>query len=81
MMTDFGSTTKLEKESLEAHVDLCAMRYQQLDIRLKTLETKMDNVQQEILNGSRSLRGVIISGAATIVAGMLGLVMTLLMKF
>ena len=28
------STTSLEKTNLEAHVDLCAERYKQLDLRL-----------------------------------------------
>lgn len=81
MMTDFGATTKLEKESLEAHVDLCAMRYQQLDLRLKTLEHKMDLVQKEILDGSKSLKNVMITSAGTIVAALIGLITTLLMKF
>ena len=81
MMTDFGATTNLEKQSLEAHVDLCAMRYQQLDLRLKTLENKMDAVQKEILDGSKSLKHVMITSAGTIVAGLIGLITTLLMKF
>ena len=80
-MTDFGATTKLEKESLEAHVDLCAMRYQQLDLRLKTLEVKMDSVQKEIIDGSKGLKSVIISSATTIILGIVGLITTILMKF
>lgn len=80
-MVDFGDTTKLEKESLEAHVDLCAMRYQQLDLRLKTLEVKMDSVQKDITDGSKSLKAVIITSATTIVGGLIGLVLTILMKF
>ena len=81
MMTDFGATTAFEKQSLEAHVDLCAMRYQQLDLRLKTLEHKMDLVQKEILDGSKSLKTVMITSAGTIVAALIGLITTLLMKF
>lgn len=80
-MVDFGDTTTLEKTSLEAHVDLCAMRYQQLDLRLKTLELKMDVVQKDITDGSKSLRSVIISSATTIVVGIIGLITTILMKF
>ena len=80
-MVDFGDTTNLEKQSLEAHVDLCAMRHQQLDLRLKTLEVMMSGVQKEITDGSKSLKGVIITSATTIVASLLGLVLTILMKF
>lgn len=74
-------TTSLEKQSLEAHVDLCAVRYQQLDTRLTTLETKMDRLQEDLLEGSKSLKGVIIGAAATVVASMMSIVVALLMKF
>lgn len=80
-MVDFGDTTNLEKQSLEAHVDLCAMRYQQLDLRLKTLEVLMSTVQKEITDGGKSLKTVIITSATTIVGSLLGLVLTILMKF
>lgn len=80
-MVDFGDTTNLEKQSLEAHVDLCAMRYQQLDLRLKTLEVMMNGVQKEITDGSKSLKTVIITSATTIVGSLIGLVMAILMKF
>lgn len=74
-------TTSLEKQSLEAHVDLCAIRYQQLDLRLTTLEHKMDRLQEDLLEGSKSLKGVIIGAAATVVASMMSIVVALLMKF
>lgn len=74
-------TTNLEKQSLEAHVDLCAMRYQALDLRLTSLETKMDAVQQEIIDGQRSLKTVIINSAGTIVVALLGVIGTILTKF
>lgn len=80
-MTDFGATTALEKQSLEAHVDLCAMRYNQLDLRLKILEGKMDAVQKEIIDGSKSLKGVMITSAVTLLGGIIGLIITILMKF
>jgi len=34
-------TTEIEKKSLEAHVELCAERYRQLDHRLETLTEKI----------------------------------------
>ena len=80
-MSDLGETTNLEKQSLEAHVDLCAMRYKQLDLRLTNLEVKMDAVQKEIVEGQRSLKTTLITSAGTIVSGIIGLIVVLLMKF
>ena len=45
------STTSLERTSLEAHVDLCALRYQQLDLRLTNLEKKVDDIHEDIVTG------------------------------
>lgn len=80
-MSDLAQTTNLEKESLEAHVDLCAMRYKQLDTRLTILEVKMDAVQKEIIDGSKSLKTTIITSAFTLVGSMMAIVVTILMKF
>lgn len=79
-MTDFGATTNLEKSSLEAHVDLCAMRYQQLDLRLKTLELKMDAVQKDIIDSGKSLKTVMITSAATIIGSLLAVVLAIIMN-
>ena len=73
-------TTQLEKESLEAHVDLCALRYGQLDSRLTALENKVDGIHNDILEGQKSMTKVIIGTAGTIIAGVLGIVVTILMK-
>jgi hypothetical protein len=73
-------TTDLEKTSLEAHVDLCALRYGQLDARLTTLEEKVESVHNDIIEGQKSMTKVIIGTAGTIIAGVLGIVVTILMK-
>lgn len=74
-------TTSLEKTSLEAHVDLCAMRYQALDLRLTNLEVKVDNLQKEIIDSSKSLKVTLVTSATTIVGGLIGLIITILTKF
>lgn len=74
-------TTKLERENLEAHVDLCATRYQALEYRLNTIETKVENMHTDIQRGNSSIAKVIITSAGTVVAGLLGLIATILMKF
>jgi hypothetical protein len=73
-------TTELEKTSLEAHVDLCALRYAQLDKRLTTLEDKVDSMHAEIISGQKSLVKVIIGTAGTITAGILSVVIAVLMR-
>jgi hypothetical protein len=72
--------TSLEKESLEAHVDLCALRYEQLDKRITNLETKVDDIHDDIVNGQKSLSKVIIGTAGTVVAGVLSIIVTILMR-
>lgn len=75
------STTKIERENLEAHVDLCAQRYQILEARLTTIEAKVESIHADIMKGNQSMSKVIISSAATVVAGLLGLIATLILKF
>lgn len=72
--------TELERNSLEAHVDLCALRYAQLDSRLSTLENKVDEIHEDIVEGQKSLTKVVIGTAGTVIAGVLGIVVTILMK-
>lgn len=74
-------TTSLEKQSLEAHVDLCALRYEQLDKRLSVLETKVNDIHEDITDGQKSMTKVIIGAAGTIVAGLLSTIVVLLMSF
>ena len=70
----------LEKESLEAHVELCALRYAQLDERLSTLEDKVGTIHTDIIEGQKSMTKVIIGTAGTVIAGVLSIVITLLLK-
>lgn len=41
-------TTDIEKKSLEAHVELCAQRYQFLETKLDTLESTLTTQAQMI---------------------------------
>ena len=74
-------TTELEKQSLEAHVDLCALRYANLDARLSSVEQKIDHVHKDITEGQKSMTKVLIGTAGTIVAGLLSTIVVLLMNF
>lgn len=73
-------TTDLEKQSLEAHVDLCALRYENLDNRLSNLEGKVDNIHKDITEGQKSMTKVLIGTAGTIIAGLLSTVIVILMN-
>lgn len=73
-------TTELERTSLEAHVDLCALRYAQLDTRLTNLEEKVDTIHADVVEGQKSLTKVIIGTAGTIIAGVLSIVVAILMN-
>lgn len=79
-MSDSLPTIALEKESLEAHVDLCAIRYQSLDRRLTTIENKVADIHKDIVDGQKSITKVMIGTAGTIVASLLSIVIVLLMK-
>jgi len=74
------STTSLEKENLEAHVDLCAQRYEVLEGRLTKVEEKVDGIHTLISNGQQSMTKVIIGAAGTVVAGLLSTIIVILMN-
>lgn len=76
-----GDTTELEKSSLEAHVDLCALRYRNLDNRLNTVENTLRDIHQDLKNGQSSMTKVLIGTAGTVIAGLLSTVVVILVNF
>ena len=74
------STTALERENLEAHVDLCAQRYEVLEGRLNKVEEKVDDIHSLITQGQQSMTKVIIGAAGTIVAGLLSTIVVILIS-
>ena len=74
------STTQLERESLEAHVDLCAIRYEALNGRLTNVEKKLDSIAEQMAAGQNSLSKVIIGATGTIVAGLLSTIVVVLLQ-
>jgi tetrahydromethanopterin S-methyltransferase subunit G len=71
----------IEKENLEAHVELCQQRYEVLERRLTAVEEKLDNVHSDIQNGNKSLIKVLIGATGTIVAGLLSTIVVILINF
>lgn len=75
-----AQATDLEKENLEAHVDLCQQRYEQLEGRLDKIESKVEHIHTDIVNGNKSMIKVMIGAAGTVVAGLLSTIIVLLMN-
>ena len=75
------STTDLEKQNLEAHVDLCSERYKGLHDRLSAIEVRLGKMNEEMTQGHKSQSKTIIATAGTVIAGLLSTVAVILMKF
>ena len=74
-------TTDLEKQNLEAHVDLCEQRYINLETRLEKIEMKVEHIHSDITNGNKAMMKVVLGATGTIVAGLLSTIVVLLLKF
>tara|TARA_B100001013_G_C24605383_1_gene440767 strand:- start:742 stop:984 length:243 start_codon:yes stop_codon:yes gene_type:complete len=76
-----STPSKLEKENLEAHVELCHQRYTQLDERLTKIETKVEIIHTDITSGNKAIMKVMIGATGTIMAGLLSTIVVLLISF
>lgn len=75
------TTTAHERQSLEAHVDLCAMRYGQLDGRLEKVEQSLEEIRKDVIDGQKSLKKTIITTSGSIIVAIITLIGTILMLF
>ena len=79
------SASDIEKENLEAHVELCAERYKQLNMKLDSVDNKvtaMEGMISEIKNGlaeanDKHNRQLITIGTG-IILSLIGAIITLL---
>lgn len=79
--------SRLERENLEAHVDLCGERYRVLEEKLDRLESKIAHLTEHVerlhdQQTSDKIAGnkVVIGAAGTVIAGLLSTVVLLLMN-
>lgn len=72
--------TDIEKENLESHVELCALRYQNLETRLKTIENKVSVLSDKIEESQANMSKVIFGATATIIAGIASTIITIMVK-
>ena len=71
--------TQSERKNLEAHVDLCAERYDRLEQRLEALEIAMQEMKQMVINESQRSTKIVIGSAATVIGGLLSTVVAILL--
>ena len=76
-----AGATELERENLEAHVDLCQQRYENLESRLTKIEEKVDSIHKDVVEGQKSMTKVLIGAAGTIVAGLLSTIIVLAVSY
>jgi hypothetical protein len=50
--------TEIEKQNLEAHVEICAVRYASLESKLNNLESRMDRVDEHLIDIKTALATV-----------------------
>ena len=79
-ITSMAGPTDIEKENLEAHVELCAERYSQLEKRLSSVENKIVTLQDTIEKSSLNTIKILIGTAGTIVVALLSLVGVIVTK-
>ena len=75
-----AGTTDIEKENLEAHVELCAQRYDALEKRLTSIEGKVATLQVTIEKSSLNTIKVLIGTAGTIIVACISLLGVILSK-
>jgi len=76
----------IERQSLEAHVDICAERYEQMDVKMNTMEArlvKVETIVSEIKNmlieketlAYKKLVGLGIGIIGSLLTALLGLIL------
>ena len=73
-------STDLEKQNLEAHVDLCAERYKGLHDRLTAIEQTLNRINADMILNQKGTSRTLIATAGTVVAGLLSTIVVILMK-
>ena len=71
--------TQSERKNLEAHVYLCAERYDRLEQRLEALEIAMQEMKQMVINESQRSTKIVIGSAATVIGGLLSTVVAIIL--
>lgn len=76
--------TDIERENLEAHVELCAVRYHNLETKLNNLEDRMDKLEGhlvEIKNAITSSSDSSHNRTISILVSVLGIILAALLGY
>jgi predicted nucleic acid-binding Zn-ribbon protein len=71
-------TYKVERESLEAHVDICAERYDRLELRMDNLNEKVEKNSDLISRESNATRKMIMTSAGVVITALISAIVSLL---
>jgi predicted nucleic acid-binding Zn-ribbon protein len=77
--------TEIEKQNLEAHVEICAVRYSNLETKIDNLEHRMDKLEGHLVDIKESLTNkvagqdkqtvsTLVSIFGVILAGLIGFI-------
>ena len=72
--------TELEKQNLEAHVDLCSERYKGLHDRLSAIEHRLGQISTDMKTNHKTNSKTVITAAGTVIAGLLSTMVVLLIR-
>jgi len=64
-------TIQAEKSNLDIHVDLCAQRYEQLESRLTSVETKLDEVSNRVETIKKDIKTSLIQAVSAIIIALI----------
>ena len=73
------SSTEIEKKNLEAHVELCAERYEALDHKLTNLDNRLTKVEEHVVAIRENITqntGGINKQTITMLSGVDGILLT-----
>jgi hypothetical protein len=76
-----STPTDIEKTNLEAHVELCAQRYDVLETRLSSIEKKVGTLQDTIEKSHLNTIKVLIGTAGTIIVAVISMLGVVITKF
>jgi predicted nucleic acid-binding Zn-ribbon protein len=77
-----STSTDIEKKSLEAHVELCAERYSNLETKLSNLDGRMEKLEEHIVDIKDSITKVGADSNKTIITiglSVFGVILTALL--
>ena len=83
--------TEIEKENLEAHDEICAVRYSNLETKLENLEHRIDKLEGHLVDIKNSLTskvdgqskqtmGILVTIFGVILAGLIGFISNSIFK-